>query len=81
VFNTESVNSKIITPVMALLHEEEDNHHEDKRSNKACTEGRQSWEPENAQATGEFVIVEKFSVCFSLKPFECGWAGRSKNVK
>jgi len=43
-----------------LLHEEEDNNnHEDKRSNKG-TEGRHSSEPEKAYLTGKLVIVAKF---------------------
>jgi len=37
---------------MALLHEEDNHNHKDKRRNKL--------EPEKAHPTGEFVIVAKF---------------------
>jgi len=44
---------------MALLHEEDDHNHEDKKSSKR-TERRHSLEPEKAYLTGKLVIVTKF---------------------
>ena len=43
---------------MALLHEEDDHNHKDKRRNGA--EDRYMSKPEKANPTGEFVIVAKF---------------------
>ena len=39
---------------MALLNEEDDHNHQDKRSNKGA-EGRHSSEPEKTQLTDDFV--------------------------
>jgi len=45
---------------MASLHKEEDDHNTTDERKKYGAEDRYSSEPEKANLTGEFVIVEKF---------------------